>query len=1240
MKRLTIILLVLSLAVLAGGGAWLLTSSAGLRFAVTRIGAHFGADIEFASLQGRLLGPVLAKRLTISLADVRVTIEDLELDWAPGAGFPRAFRIQALRAAGVVIQASGEKGPEREFIPPNLVVTVDAAEIYALTWIGRDQTPVSLHQLELAGEYSRSNIVIDRAALRTDETELEVTGRIAPYTPFELQLDAGWRHRFGDLWELAGRSQIDGMLSGLNSRTALTEPVSASIELDTTGPLQSPQWKARIDASAIAPSKILDTLPAGSADIQIDAGGRGGNVRGTASILWPDVLEHGVAIDLDASFDGDEVNIGNALIALEDLPARLRIGGSYQRDSHELSATLDWSMLQWPLHGEAAIESNEGTMSLAGTPANLDADARFHLHNDATGAADIAARFTVSDQALHLHRLEANTLDGTVSATGNAAWSEAATLSLALEGTGLNTEKLAGGLASDLSFAATLELAEGDPAPAFSLNVSELRGQLAGYPVAGDLAAKGSGGEFLVSRMRLRQGPNSMTVSGLIGRENNLDYSLDAPQLEAVHSALAGSLAATGTLTGTFTAPQLRGTVEGRDTQIGRFSSTAVAANFDVDPRDLGNATLQASAKGLTTGETHFGDLDIDLGPDADQRRLTATVSGGELHLDLALRAAEAGASWRGELETLSFGRSGDEPWTMQSVTGFAADPVSARLMRSLCLRRHNASACIGGNWHASENWISNWSVRNLALPSLQPYLQLIFSDPLRLGGIISGQGRLFATAGSPWQADGSFYVEGGSIFQLGVAGAYDQIAFVGASADFRYTPERFATGFRIDFGNDDFTQAVVEMPRSGTPDATTTPLSGTLVVRFSDLARAPLHFREFTRLEGALRIDAKLGGTPAAPTLRGRATLENATAELTELGAILEDISLTADADLQGVDLDATARSGDGSLRFGGHLDWKDEGVAGTLRLTGENANAVSIPQARVNISPDIEIALAKETVRISGRVEIPFARIQPLTISGARRPSADTVIIGEATASKTQRRRDLDLDLDVALGDNVRFDGFGLSAILGGALNIANPQGITVGTGELRVREGTYAIGSARLNVDSGVLLFAGGPIENPGLSVRGVRQMQTVLVGVNVSGTLRAPTVSLFSNPPMRQSDIISYLAFSRPSSSLDAEEGEAVDQTSGALAAASAGLAVTDVSDRLGLDEISIRSEGREDDSQLVLGRFITPRIYLSYGFGLFEPINTLRLRLNITERLILLTESGEESSADVFYTWDR
>jgi translocation and assembly module TamB len=1235
--------LALSLALLAGGGAWLLTTSAGLRFVVTRIGAHFAADIEYASLEGRLLGPIHAKRLAIGLADVTITIENLEIDWAPAAGFPRALTIESLRAAGVVVTDSGmprSTGPAREFTPPDLMVKVNAAEIHALTWIGREQTPVTLHQLVLAGEYNASNIVLARAALRTDETTLELTGQIAPRAPYQLQLDADWQYQRGELPAIAGRSQIEGRLEGLNSRTALTEPVAASIRLDTTGPLQSPEWKVQVEASAVTPSRILDTLPAGTADVYVDAGGSGGQVSGTARLHWPQLFPHAVELDMNATLDGNEISVENALIALEDLPARLRIAGVYTLESRNFSARLDWSKLQWPPQGEAAVESGEGTMTVVGTPANFDADARFRLHNEAAGAADIDTRFTISDRTLQLHSLDAQTLGGTLSATGNGDWRQTATLKLALRGTNLDTAYLAGGLASDLSFKATLELTEDDPAPSFSLEVPELRGQLEGYPVEGDLAASGSAGDIVVSRMRLRQGPNSLTVSGRIGPDNNLNYTLDAPQLDAIHAALTGSVVASGTLSGTADTPHLSGEVEGQNTRIGRFASTMLAASFAIDPREPAGGTLRASVKGVAIGETNLGNLNIDLGPQSGQQRLTARITGGELHLDLAVGATQVGAGWRGEIETLSFGRAGDEPWTSQAATGFAADPVSARLMRSLCLRRQQASACIEGGWHNSEDWLSNWSVRNLALPSLQPYFQLVSSNPIRLGGIVSGQGRLFASAGSPWQADGSFYVEGGSIFQLGVAGTFDQIAFVGASADFRLTPERAAAGFRIDFGNDDFTQAIVETPRSGTPDATATPLSGTLSARFADLARAPLHFREFTRLEGALRIDAKLGGTPAAPTLQGRATLENATAELTELGALLEEISMTADADLKGVDLDATARSGDGSLRLAGHLDWTDDGAAGTLRLTGENANAVSIPQARVNISPDIEIALAKEAMRISGRVEIPFARIQPLTISGARRPSADTVIIGEATAGKTQRRRDLDLDLDVALGDNVRFDGFGLSAILGGALNIANPQGITVGTGELRVREGTYAIGSARLNVDSGVLLFAGGPIDNPGLSVRGIRQMQTVLVGVNVSGTLRTPTVSLFSNPPMRQSDIISYLAFSRPSSSLDAQEGESVDQTSGALAAASAGLAVSDVSNRLGLDEISIRSEGREDDSQLVLGRFITPRIYLSYGFGLFEPINTLRLRLNITERLMLLTESGEESSADVFYTWDR
>ncbi len=1243
MRRWSLILLLLLLALLVGGGTWLLTSSAGLRFAVTRIAAHFAVDIQFDSLEGRLLGPILVKRLAIVLADVTITIEDLDVDWAPDAGFPRALTIESLRAAGVVVRETGGSGdnrPAREFTPPDLAVKIDAAEIYALTWIGREGPPVTLNRLELAGEYNASNIVLTRAALQTDETALELSGHIAPRPPHELQLDTAWRHQASELPPLAGRSQIDGNLSRLTSRTALTGPVVANIQLDTSGPLQSPEWQVRIEASAIAPSQILDTLPGGNADVHIEAGGSGGQISGTARLHWPDVFLHAVRLDLDASFDGNEISVDNALVALEDLPSQLRIGGVYALDSQQLAAQLDWSMLQWPVQGEAAVASREGTMTVAGHPADLSADARFHLHTAATGAADVATRLVLGERTLQLRSLDAKTLGGTISATGQADWHQTATLKLALQGMNLNTATLAGGLGSDLSFAGTLELADGEPAPVFSLDVPDLRGQLGGYPVEGDLAASGSAGNITVSALRLRQGPNSLAVSGLIGPDNKLNFTLDAAQLDAIHGGLAGSVAASGTLSGTAATPRLSGEVEGHDTRIGAFSSAALTAAFDLNPRDLATGMLRASAGGLSVGETNFGDLDINLGPQAGMQRLTVKLSDGELHLDLAVRATQDGTSWRGEIETLSFGPTGDEPWTNQAVTGFTADPVSARLMRSLCLRRNKASACIEGAWHANEDWLSNWSVRNLALPSLLPYFQLLATEPVRIGGVISGQGRLFASAASPWQADGSFYVEGGSIFQLGVAGTFDQIAFVGAAADFRLTPKLFAAGGRIDFGNNDFIQAIVETPRSGTPDSLTAPVSGTLTVRFADLARAPVHFREFTRLEGALRVDAKLDGTAAAPTLKGRATLENATAELTELGALLEDISLTADADLAGVDLDAQARSGDGSIRLAGHLDWIEDGVAGTLRLTGDNANAVNIPQARVNVSPDIDITLAKDALRVSGRVDIPFARIQPLTIASARRPSADTVIIGEAADMQMQRQRDFTLDLDVGLGDNVRFDGFGLSAILGGGLNISNPQGITIGTGELRVRNGTYAIGSARLNIDSGVLLFAGGPITNPGLSVRGVRQMQTVLVGVNVSGTLLAPTVSLFSNPPMRQSDIISYLAFSRPSSSLDAEQEQSVDQTSGALAAASAGLAVSDVSDRLGLDEISIRSEGGEDDSQLVLGRFITPRIYLSYGFGLFEPINTLRLRLNITERLIMLTESGEENSADVFYTWDR
>jgi translocation and assembly module TamB len=46
------------------------------------------------------------------------------------------------------------------------------------------------------------------------------------------------------------------------------------------------------------------------------------------------------------------------------------------------------------------------------------------------------------------------------------------------------------------------------------------------------------------------------------------------------------------------------------------------------------------------------------------------------------------------------------------------------------------------------------------------------------------------------------------------------------------------------------------------------------------------------------------------------------------------------------------------------------------------------------------------------------------------------------------------------------------------------------------------------------------------------------------------------------------------------------------------------------------------------------------LYVSYGLGLFDTVNTLRLRYQWSQRMSMEASSGAEAAADVFFTFER
>lgn len=76
------------------------------------------------------------------------------------------------------------------------------------------------------------------------------------------------------------------------------------------------------------------------------------------------------------------------------------------------------------------------------------------------------------------------------------------------------------------------------------------------------------------------------------------------------------------------------------------------------------------------------------------------------------------------------------------------------------------------------------------------------------------------------------------------------------------------------------------------------------------------------------------------------------------------------------------------------------------------------------------------------------------------------------------------------------------------------------------------------------------------------------------------------------------------------------------------------------DRFGLDEARVESDDTGDQASLVVGRYLSPKLYVSYGVGLIESFNTLTVRYQISDKWQLKAESGEAHGADILYTIRR
>lgn len=406
-------------------------------------------------------------------------------------------------------------------------------------------------------------------------------------------------------------------------------------------------------------------------------------------------------------------------------------------------------------------------------------------------------------------------------------------------------------------------------------------------------------------------------------------------------------------------------------------------------------------------------------------------------------------------------------------------------------------------------------------------------------------------------------------------------------------------------------------------------------------------------RYENAQAVGTiSISGTKTAPEIEGSVELAAQEVGFAQTGLVLSNVRIAAFDNSSSDDtitLNGQAESGDGWISIKG--DIQPLMPALDIKIQGDKFRAIQLPTVTVDVSPDIDIKLANQRIDITGEIEIPTAIIdQPEIESTARTPSSDVRIYedGERVEAEPTSIYPLFANVRVKLGDNVKVTAFGFDGRLSGNIRVNEaPNRALTAAGSIQVKKGFYELYGQRLEIDRGSLIYSGGPINNPGLDLRVSRAKENMMttenitVGAQVSGTMQEPNFRLYSTPSMPDSEILSYLILGRGSGSTTGGNENLQLQALILLGSKGTDMLGESLQETFGFDEFGIDSTMNPNDTSFYIGKYLSPKLYVKYGVGLFENTNTFLIRYLLSEHFIIeTTASGEAQGGDIFYTIEK
>jgi translocation and assembly module TamB len=1229
------------LALPLGALYYLAYTQSGLAVLASALNGRFGAvDIQLRGASGTLAHGLHVDSLVIDHRRVHIEVDDasgrlaiLPLAW-------RTIRVPELHMGRLLVHALPRVGDAYDwkphFLPPLMHIDAEHADARRWQLITISGEEFDGTSVSAAGMVYPQSVQLYAGAFDYNGVHARTSGEVRAARPIGLSgvLHFDAQPSGQPAWTVNAR--INGNLAQLALDADVTEPFAGDFHGDIRDLTGHWRWRGqsqvrRFEMAAWNAGNALGVI---TANLALEGDRSGFRAQGTVDP--PGLSAGALSADFSGRYSAHVLTVSRLRLrhgasgAIADAQGTVTVAAGGPR----LDLRGEWTQFRWPLaSADAPIHSERGSYTLQGLrPYALTAQGE--LRAAERPALQIALRGRFATGAFSAESAEVAALGGHSQLSGELRWSPTPSWRLHGRISDLDVAQLRPGIAGRLNFAVSASGHGYNARGELEASITELSGALRGQRASGHAQIARRAADWLFNDVRLQLGATRVDLDGRAGTSLDLNFALDAADLGLFKPGAHGRLTARGSVRGDLHDPTLLASAQGLNIDWAGVQLDALDASIAFDPHGSGRVDSTLQLQGLHIADRRLEQLTLRLDGATAEHRLALDARAEGLTLAVRGSAHFAAGQWLAHIASADLGNQARLHMSLETASQLLLSAERIRLDRS-CLHDEHAQLCASMTIDPAQ--------RNLELRATDLPMRAMTAGLTRgteYDGTLSIAVEAAAAAGEPWRGSLHAQLANAAIHRHFLNGRVETLDLGNGSVTGQISEHELTGELALDAGAAGSMSGRIRAGGSE-EDWHHWPLTGELGLDTHALGFISAYVSPIDRASGRVTAQLTLSGSIAGPRLAGALTVINGQLDAYQINLSLREVNFTARLADDTLTLEGAALAGpDGHVSVNGDLRWQHGLPYGDLHLVGSDLRVLNIPEARVDASPDVSLHMQGQRIDLHGQVTLPYARIEPANLAKAVLPSGDEMIVGEhATPREAQIK--VFSDITLVLGERVTVNTQGLSGRLSGSITVnSDDTGINRGSGELKVEEGKYLAYGRNLDIQRGRLLFSNGFISDPGLDLRAVKKFPDITAGVNVRGTLRSPRMTFFSDPEVAQSQIVSLLLAGGSLESLQNSSDPATRANAGRSDALMQGGAI--LAQQIG-GRFDIEAGVEQDMSNatsLVLGRYLSPRLYISYGVGLVEAINTVKMRYTIGDHWTIKTEAGTQRSADLVFTIEK